>query len=119
MNLPPLESLEPPPRKRRARLADAEEDAQRKIRGGRPRRGRSDEIARETLKTIVDLTAEHHRPPTRREIADVVGVKSIASIVARCSVLYKRGFVYYEFGSVRSLVVTPKGLEFLNAPPTV
>lgn len=86
--------------------------AERKI-GGRPVKANRDDRARETINIILRMTEEHHRPPTRRELADACGLRSVATVIEHLEVLYKRGYIMFEVGCVRSLWVTRKGEMFV------
>lgn len=94
--------------------------------GGRPAGSDAAEIQLATLTAIHELTASLQRPPTRAELGEQLGLLSVASVVNRVRVLRKRGLLSFEEGAVRSLYLTPLGLdvvegrapEHVRNPPT-
>jgi repressor LexA len=62
------------------------------------------------LKMITDTTAQRGYPPTVREIADAVGLRSPASVTHQLQVLERKGYIRRDPHS-------PRAMEILNAQP--
>ncbi|MNS19288.1 LexA repressor [compost metagenome] len=59
----------------------------------------------EALMHIQKFTAEHHYPPTNRELAEVMGISSTSTIHRYLDGLEKSGFITREEGKPRALRV--------------
>lgn len=66
---------------------------------------------RDILVAILALDGINGYPPTVRELAASVGLKSAGSMLTRLRTMRERGLVSYEDGNPRTLVVTERGLR--------
>lgn len=78
---------------------------------GRPPRSEGDSVAVETVCAIRRLTlnSPDGRNPTRKALAQALGLRSVATVIERLGVLQRRGLVAYTIGEMRSLVLTAEG----------
>lgn len=63
------------------------------------------------LKMISETTAERGFPPTVREIADAVGLRSPASVTHQLQVLERKGFIRRDPNSPRAMEILQPGLD--------
>lgn len=57
------------------------------------------------LEAIKLFISKNHYPPTVREIAEIVGIKSSSTVAGYLERLRKRGFVTWEEGRPRTLKI--------------
>jgi repressor LexA len=69
---------------------------------------------RKILQVIRDSIQHRGYPPSRREIGEAVGLTSTASVLYQLSVLQRNGYVRWESGRPRSLVVQVPGRPALR-----
>ena len=63
----------------------------------------------EILEVIRDHIAEHHRPPSRPELARMLGISSTNAIFKHLSALEKKGAIELTPGSARGIRVKEEG----------
>ena len=63
------------------------------------------------LKMIAETTAERGFPPTVREIAEAVGLRSPASVTHQLQVLERKGFIRRDPNSPRAMEILQPGLD--------
>lgn len=66
---------------------------------------------RDILIAILALDGINGYPPTVRELAASVGLKSAGSMLTRLRTMRERGLVSYEDGNPRTLLLTRRGIE--------
>lgn len=69
------------------------------------------EAQRKVAQCVVELSAINDRPPTRQEIADQMGFKSLNTVQGHLALLQKKGYVKLYPHSARGVVVTDKYFE--------
>ena len=60
---------------------------------------------RELLRAIEKYVKEHGYPPSHRELADTLGMRSTSSVAMRLDALERRGLIKRDHGVMRSLRV--------------
>ena len=69
------------------------------------------------LRQIIETTRLRGYPPSVRELRDVTGVASTATVHLHLARLERDGYVRKAPKIARSLVVTRKGLDFIKQEP--
>lgn len=86
---------------------------------GRPTLADRDSVAIETCAAIAALRDESGGlAPTRKALAQRLGLSSIATVVERLGVLRRRRLVSFEEGSLHSLTLTTDGEAIAQRPTT-
>lgn len=70
--------------------------------------------AKEVLKTIVEYIEKNHISPTLRELCNLTGIKSTATVYARLTRLEEFGYIEKLDKSPRSIKVTDYGKEIIG-----
>jgi len=72
-----------------------------------------DEKLLATLRAIASETKRRGFPPTRPELAALLGLGDHSSVRRRLEALQRRGFVTFDFCSPRSMRVTAEGAALI------
>lgn len=70
----------------------------------------------EALQAIAGFIADKNYAPTRREIAEVMGLSSLNGINQHLTALERKGMIGREPKSARALWLTDSGRELIAAP---
>lgn len=66
------------------------------------------------LQAIIDYIEEHQYPPTTREIADMVGIKSTATVAWHLTRLRRDGLIETDAGDYSARAIRVVGYKFVK-----